>query len=53
MKRIFWRPLRKRMDPYLQARAAEGADRTLSPRVDALREELERLRQQVEALASS
>jgi cellulose synthase/poly-beta-1,6-N-acetylglucosamine synthase-like glycosyltransferase len=54
MKRIFWRPLRKRMGPYLQARVAEGADadRALSPRVDALREELERLRQQVEALAS-
>ena len=52
MKRIFWRPLRKRMDPYLQARVAEGADRALSPRVDTLREELEGLRQQVEALAS-
>ena len=52
MKRIFWRPLSKRIGPYLQARAAEGADRTLGPRVDALRGELERLRQQVEALAS-
>ena len=51
MKRI-WRPLRKRVDPYLQARTAEGADRALSPRVDALRTELERLGQQVEVLAS-
>jgi Glycosyl transferase family 2 len=52
MKRIFWRPLRKRTNPYLQARVAEGEDRALSPHVDTLREELERLRQQVEALAS-
>ena len=52
MKRISWRPLRKRTDPYLQARVAEDEDRALSPHVDTLREELERLRQQVEALAS-
>jgi hypothetical protein len=52
MTRISWRPLRKRVDPYLQARAAEGAERAIGPRVDALRQELTRLRKQVEALGS-
>jgi hypothetical protein len=46
------RTLRKWIDPYLQARAAEDADRALSQGVHALRQELARLRKQVEALGS-
>ena len=50
--RIIRRPLPKRTDPYVPARVTRGADRALSPRVDALQAELKRLRQQVDALAS-
>ena len=50
MKRRLRRTLRRRLDPYAQARVAEGADRALGARVDALGAEVSELRRQVAAL---